>query len=100
MVGWVGEKEAVRMRYCELGLGGWEEEEEEETGDSHHSPHPNHHVGGWVGGVFLPVCQMWEMVVRWPVGGWVGGWVGGLPVRWTARAMDHRMLVLLTRALV
>ena len=63
-VGWVEEKEAVGMLYCELGVG-W--------------------MGGWVGGwVTLRITEVLERIGFWGrgwsgsfrVGGWVGGWVG------------------------
>ena len=76
MYGKVEENEAVRMSYCELGLGGW--------------------VGGWVGGwertvmvclvssspAFLARSSnergwMGGWVDREDMGGWVSGWVGG-----------------------
>ena len=45
------ENEAVRTRYCELGVFGW--------------------VGGWVGGEYGPFD-----IAAIPIGRWVGGWVG------------------------
>ena len=59
------EDEAVGMRYCGLGMGGW--------------------VGGWVeeeeevhGAALEGVVHHLERTEEEPVclGGWVGGWVG------------------------
>ena len=73
MGGWVDreveENEAVGMRCCGLGVGGW--------------------VGGWVvylqGFYFFRPLDFLELGIEVGggellgyVGGWVGGWVGGL----------------------
>ena len=86
MGGWVEENEAVRMSYCELGVGwvgGWvggglylgaEEDEGEEGG----AQGLEGGVDGDDAGGHDCACVAVGIVVegRTWVGGWVGGWVG------------------------